>query len=168
MHYGLYNNIFIDKYATSYDIIIYNFGLHYNKYPDKNDITPDEQDFITHLQQFVLEYNKIGFNTKDSSKLYFMEVLHQHFPQIENGYFAGGGGNQSCKDFYDYKIAKEQDWRNRALDNVLLLSDIPIIRVSDGTLTEANQHFQDGDCTHYCHLSGVFSYVLDVMFHSIF
>jgi hypothetical protein len=165
LHYGIYNNIFLDKYAKLYDIIIYNFGLHYNKYPGKNDVTPDEQDFITHLRQVLLEYNKIGFNNKDSNKLYFMEVLHQHFPQMNNGYFAGGIGNETCSQFNDYKIAKEQDWRNIALDNVL--SDIPIIRVSEGTKTEYESHFEGGDCTHYCHLSGVFSYILDVMYYSI-
>jgi hypothetical protein len=146
-------------------IILVSFGLHYNKDNGKNIQEIDNGHYFNHMQLFLLDCQAMLSNSNSSLKVYFIQTFFQHFSNSENGYY--NGSSNACASFVDDDVAAEKDWRNRIADLLLIPAKIPIIRISSGLKSQWDAHMGHGDCTHYCYPSGVFTYIMDVLYNSL-
>jgi len=151
------------------DIIIMNFGVHYN-----NVGRLIKSHYEDHLKMFVSDAKTI------STPLYFMESLPQHFSRsngdTQNGYFFDPEATKSCAPIGNGSIdvAASRDWRNRLAEQYL--NDVvPIIEVASALYSQYDAHvdgdsplvdFDRADCTHYCAPSGVFHYIFAVIYNT--
>ena len=149
------------------DIVLLNFGLHYNDHNQYNNMMK----ILAHDINTYLNSTQHGY-------LLYMQTFPQHFRigSKKAGYYTphedqGEGSEISgkrCAPYHDINIAHRHDWRNRIADTYLKNTTIPIIRVSEGLYSQFDAHvdgdstltpFNRADCTHYCLHSAAFDYV---------
>lgn len=140
-------------------------AVHFNEYVGKSYKDPDSGDFFVHLKNFQADYEAIVSDSESRLKaIYFLENFPQHFP-TENGYFNGDLISPICREVSEHSD-HQNDWRSRTIDTVLLPVKIPVIRLTKKLLSQWDAHVEK-DCTHFCYPSGIFTYILDIIFTSL-
>ena len=168
------------------DILVVNFGLHYNEYAGKNPRDADRDDFRNALVALSADLAALG---RPKWGIWFAETTPQHFAgDNANGYYNLHGG-KSCVPYANATAAHLLDWRNTVLhdratsllpDNVRLVA-LPALssqwdahlemdtRTGDGLAAQHPHHgyLHFADCTHWCNPSAALRYVLSALLSQI-
>jgi hypothetical protein len=163
--------------VTSRDVILVNFGLHYN----------EEKEYSHAIESFNQDIQESSILT--TAKLAFFETSPQHYP-TSNGYFKQGdqNGNQ-CQAFsYDTSSAvnsyiASHDWRNEIIQRVFRSSassstsaaPVRVIPLAHGLYSQHDAHVAIEpypsppwlDCTHWCFPSGALRYFILHMYNGL-
>lgn len=158
------------------DILIYNFGIHYNSEMDMSAALVDA--FLPDVRQ-LRDKAEAGENVAHMLKnnFYFLESLPQHFARVDvpNGYFTPMYAASWCDPFSNVTQTKEFDWRNNLLHTHLTPVGVPIIPIADALYSQYDAHlgmdpilFKDrviADCTHVCNPGPVLPYIMLEMYN---
>lgn len=197
MHEGFYKSGMLqtlvkEMYLTSDDVIVINFGLHYNS--DDLIGNPAMHKDLEHFRHDVIDLGS------RCPHIFFQESFPQHFTRAEgnNGYYTSKKGfHQSrCSAIENITFAQQYDWRNTMLDKVLRRMaptdlvesnsmnssveqerNVNIVRLAKGLITQWDAHLDHdnpynrfsttGDCTHYCSTSGALRFVVQQLYNSL-
>lgn len=173
--FELYDKGHLDRICQEFqmgpnDIIIFNFGVHYN-----NVGRLTKSHYEEHLQTFADDAK----SNNQKTRLFFIESLPQHFTRVNkelaNGYFFGPEAATWCDPIGSDELAASRDWRNRLAEQYLS-NVVPIIQVATALYSQYDAHlsgdsslvhFDPGDCTHYCAPSGIFQYIFTMIYNAI-
>jgi hypothetical protein len=154
------------KLFSPYDIVLLNFGAHFDA-PAK---------ILNITRRLAEEYNQTRTHHSSTHPiLLWRETAPQHFHPSSNhlavpmGYYAGSA-NQSCTPFTNYTRAYRDDFRNRISEKWMSKYSIPIMKIWNVSAPAWDQHYfsaTKSDCTHFCEASGVYYYWRDLLFNII-
>ena len=169
---GQLRNIFHGIEVQESDILIFNFGLHYNKFDGEKVVKLfGEEDYKFALSLFADDVKMLNL----SQFTYFLETTPQHFDgPNSNGHWHIKGGGHECAPLANVTSAAQSDWRNGILHN-RSISNLPdkmlIVKLAHALYSEWSDHVGQGkntvqgaDCTHWCKSS----HVLEFMKLSVF
>ena len=169
---GQLREIFRGIEVQESDILIFNFGLHYNKFDGEKVITLfGEEDYKNALRIFADDVKTLNL----LQSTYFLESTPQHFDgPNSSGHWHTKGGGYKCAPLANEATAAESDWRNGFLHN-RSISNLPdkmvIVKLAHALYSEWSDHVGQGkntvqgaDCTHWCKSS----HVLEFMKMSVF
>jgi hypothetical protein len=158
----------------SRDIVVLNFGTHYN----------DEGDYYTDMETFAKEMLdlKEGIDKDKVPSFFFLETPPQHFVGSNHGNYDAADHRRldRCKPSTNETLRAYHDFRNKiARYHLNPLQDLGMMRIincaqalyrqwdahvaADNTLTKVST----ADCTHCLTPSGVFHYIHTAIFNDI-
>ncbi len=158
---------------TKHDIVIYNFGIHYNNEDEfKYAIKDLKADFPNLLATFSEDRN-------NQPQWFFLGTTPQHFDTPKTGYYKQETKDYHktyCDPFANETETFEADWRNRMAEKALVgfhdhLHYIPMAR---GMYSQYDVHvgleplpYAPIDCTHWCYPSNIFKYVHMIIYNAL-
>lgn len=178
MHLHIYDKhvfasrLLFHNFFSADNIIVANIGAWYNT---KEEYTAALNDML----QDIGHYKKMNSNFP---KILFVQTLPQHFPEDDGFYVVGHDQKynmiKSCKNRENLTLAKSQDWRNNIAEllirNSYNDSAVEILYVANALYSEADSHigtynfkYIGLDCTHWCFPSGVFNYLIRVLYNTL-
>lgn len=167
-HTGVLQEIKEKLHYSSNDIIIANFGVHYN--------FGEEQKFLLNLNEFASDLSGLR-ESSNTPSVFFMQSFPQHFPGVthRNGYYYRAEAAEWCAPIAngDLTYAAEYDWRNNYAHQILG-DKLPIIKIADAMYSQHDAHIgpnlndlKIADCMHYCEPSGVFHYIHRMIYNTM-
>ncbi|RYH30818.1 hypothetical protein EON65_04060 [archaeon] len=160
------------KLRNGYDIVIFNFGLHYS----------DRLEFNHAFERLMLELSEYE-QAHDSLPIFIVrESTPQHFPILPNGYYTKEIYKIDSCGYVDPEKIRQGDWRNQVAIDLINRHNrnsawhIGILRVAEGLYSQWDAHvaigpmlrgFRPPDCSHWCQPGGVHRYLLTMIANAL-
>lgn len=152
--------------VTKRDIILVNYGMHYNVEKEYNNV----------MQNFARDISDAYRTGKLTSHIAFLETTPQHYSN-PNGYFSYGKeyGNFCVPLQYEQEQVS-RDWRNIVARNALLAHPyVSLVQLAFGLYSQWDAHVAHEpmetppwlDCTHWCFPSSALRYLMLIIYNSV-
>lgn len=182
-------HIYSTHRLTATDLVIMNFGVHYNKQEEFGHAIGAFMrgvvgEMYKHQPQPIdMEAGADGSREDQAAwkshlpPILYFQTAPQHFGG-ESGYYQGKDSNVTNCEPVSARI-KDIDWRNRILDEHLGTNDsnspVHLVRTADALYSQYDAHVASNpypsepmDCTHWCFPSGIFNYLQLMLYNAVY
>ncbi len=135
----------LQSLIQDFDIIIYNFGLHYE--------FCSQWEFVTDMTQ-VADILKAETAKHPKKQVVVRSTLPQHFPG-NNGYFVAPRTQFDIYDSCANKTTEKEHRSNKALQNIAEQYGFKYMDSFPIYMERWDLHWRSGDCTHNCYTAEI-------------